>query len=161
MAGQITFVKVLNTGLGYSHATVTIKGTGTGAVTKAIIAGGKIIGIQVTSFGSGYGAGTTVTITGDGVGAAATAQVGLAPWQNKELSIDCLASVTFAAAGSSPVQSNWTGVPITVPANATIDWIGRDRFLLTYGDILLRPPTDYALLVAAFKEDGVIAVKDG
>jgi NDP-sugar pyrophosphorylase family protein len=40
-------------------------------------------------------------------------------------------------------------------------WIGGDRFLLTYGDILLRPPTDYALLVRAFKEDGVIAVKDG
>ncbi len=41
------------------------------------------------------------------------------------------------------------------------DWVGTDRFLLTYGDILLRPPTDYALLVEAFKEDGVIAVKDG
>jgi NDP-sugar pyrophosphorylase family protein len=39
------------------------------------------------------------------------------------------------------------------------DWIGQDRFLLTYGDILLRPPTDYKLLVDAFKEDGVIAVK--
>jgi NDP-sugar pyrophosphorylase family protein len=44
------------------------------------------------------------------------------------------------------------------PARA---WVGADRFLLTYGDILLRPPTDYALLVAAFREDGVIAVKDG
>jgi NDP-sugar pyrophosphorylase family protein len=40
-------------------------------------------------------------------------------------------------------------------------WVGNDRFLLTYGDILLRPPTDYAMLVDAFKEDGVIAVKDG
>jgi NDP-sugar pyrophosphorylase family protein len=40
-------------------------------------------------------------------------------------------------------------------------WVGKDRFLLTYGDILLRPPTDYALLVEAFREDGVIAVKDG
>jgi len=39
------------------------------------------------------------------------------------------------------------------------DWVGQDRFLLTYGDILLRPPTDYKLLVDAFKEDGVIAVK--
>ena len=41
------------------------------------------------------------------------------------------------------------------------DWVGQDSFLLTYGDILLRPPTDYALLVEAFREDGVIAVKDG
>jgi len=39
------------------------------------------------------------------------------------------------------------------------DWIGQDKFLLTYGDILLRPPTDYKLLVEAFAEDGVIAVK--
>ena len=41
------------------------------------------------------------------------------------------------------------------------EWVGQDRFLLTYGDILLRPPTDYKLLVEAFKEDGVIALKDG
>ena len=43
-------------------------------------------------------------------------------------------------------------------------WVGADGFLLTYGDILLRPPTDYARLVAAFQEDGVdgvIAVKGG
>src|SRR5271170_5837716 len=38
------------------------------------------------------------------------------------------------------------------------DWVGQDNFLLTYGDILLRPPTDYKLLVEAFREDGVIAV---
>jgi len=41
------------------------------------------------------------------------------------------------------------------------DWVGRDAFLLTYGDILLRPPTDYKLLVESFYETGVIAVKDG
>lgn len=46
-------------------------------------------------------------------------------------------------------------------ADPARDWIGPDRFLLTYGDILLRPPTDYANLSAAFKEDGVIAVKAG
>ena len=40
-------------------------------------------------------------------------------------------------------------------------WVGTDRFLFTYGDILLRPSTDYALLVKAFNEEGVIAVKDG
>jgi dTDP-glucose pyrophosphorylase len=41
------------------------------------------------------------------------------------------------------------------------EWVGKDKFLLTYGDILLRPPTDYKLLVEAFHETGVIAVKDG
>jgi len=44
------------------------------------------------------------------------------------------------------------------PAKA---WVGADDFLLAYGDILLRPPTDYALLADAFRESGVIAVKDG
>ena len=38
------------------------------------------------------------------------------------------------------------------------DWVGKDKFLLMYGDIL---STDYKLLVDAFKEDGVIALKDG
>jgi dTDP-glucose pyrophosphorylase len=46
-------------------------------------------------------------------------------------------------------------------ADPAREWIGSDRFLLTYGDILLQPPTDYALLKEAFREDGVIAVKDG
>jgi len=41
------------------------------------------------------------------------------------------------------------------------EWVGQDRFLLTYGDILLRPPTDYKWLVEACNESGVIAVKDG
>jgi NDP-sugar pyrophosphorylase family protein len=46
-------------------------------------------------------------------------------------------------------------------ADPAKDWVGAEKFLLTYGDILLRPPTDYQRLVQAFKEDGVIAVKDG
>ena len=41
------------------------------------------------------------------------------------------------------------------------EWVGQDRFLLTYGDILLRPPTDYKLLAESLHETGVIAVKDG
>src|SRR6516165_1297186 len=56
-------------------------------------------------------------------GAAAIVQVGLPVWQNKALSIDCLTSVTFAASGSSPAQSNWTGAPITVPGGTTIDGV--------------------------------------
>lgn len=41
------------------------------------------------------------------------------------------------------------------------EWVGKEKFLLMYGDILLRPSTDYKFLVDAFKEDGVIALKDG
>jgi len=40
-------------------------------------------------------------------------------------------------------------------------WVGSDTFLLTYGDILLQPPTDYQRLVAACTESGVVAIKDG
>ncbi|WP_297369521.1 right-handed parallel beta-helix repeat-containing protein [Acidocella sp.] len=124
VVGQVTFIKVTVQGLGYTTATVTISGAGSGAAAIPWISGGKIIGIQMTSFGSGYGTTTTVTITGDGAGAAAVAQVGLPVWQNRELAIDCLVATEFAAGGSSPAQTNWTGAPITVPAGASIDWVG-------------------------------------
>ncbi|MGE4482000.1 right-handed parallel beta-helix repeat-containing protein [Acidocella sp.] len=123
-AGLVTFIKITNGGTGYTTASVTINGTGTGAVAQAWIYGGKVIGVQMTSFGNGYDAATSVTIAGDGTGATATAQVGLPVWKGKELTIDCLTGVTFASAGSSPAQSNWTGAPITVPAGASIDWVG-------------------------------------
>ncbi len=123
-AGTVTFIKVTNGGAAYTTASVKIIGSGSGAAASAWISGGKIIGIQMSAFGSGYGAGTTVTISGDGVGASATAQVGLPSWEGKELTIDCLTPVIFAAAGSSPVQANWTGAPITVPIGASIDWVG-------------------------------------
>jgi NDP-sugar pyrophosphorylase family protein len=38
------------------------------------------------------------------------------------------------------------------------EWVGGDKFLLMYGDILLDSPSDYQLLVEAFREDGVVAV---
>jgi NDP-sugar pyrophosphorylase family protein len=44
------------------------------------------------------------------------------------------------------------------PAKA---WVGVSPFLFTYGDILLEQPKDYLLLVEAFRESGVIALKDG
>jgi dTDP-glucose pyrophosphorylase len=40
-------------------------------------------------------------------------------------------------------------------------WVGASPFLFTYGDILLEQPKDYTLLVDAFRESGVIALKDG
>jgi len=39
------------------------------------------------------------------------------------------------------------------------EWVGSDKFLLMYGDILLRPPDDFKRLAEAFQEDGVIALK--
>lgn len=122
--GQVIYCKVTNGGNGYSSASVTISGTGSGATAKAWLSAGQVLGIQMTAFGSGYGPGTTVTISGNGSGATATVQVGLPVWQDHQVTIDCLTSVTFAAAGSSPAQNNWTNAPITVPAGASIDWVG-------------------------------------
>jgi NDP-sugar pyrophosphorylase family protein len=39
------------------------------------------------------------------------------------------------------------------------DWVGAEKFLLMYGDILLGSAGDYKRLVEAFREDGVIALK--
>ncbi len=123
-AGTITFCKVTNGGSGYTSASVSFSGTGTGAAASVWLSGGKVIGIQMSNFGAGYGAATTMTINGNGSGATATVQVGLPVLQNRQISIDCLASTSFAAAGSTPLQSNWTGAAITIPAGASIDWVG-------------------------------------
>jgi parallel beta-helix repeat protein len=124
LLGQIAFVKVVNGGSGYTTASISFSGTGSGTTAQVWLSGGAVIGVQITSWGSGYGPGTTATISGNGTGATVTVQVGLPILQNKQLTIDCLTSVTFAAAGSSPAQSNWTGAPIKIPAGASIDWIG-------------------------------------
>jgi len=123
-AGQVCFAQVTNGGSGYTSATVSFSGSGSGAAAIVWCYGGKVIGIQMSSFGSGYGAGTTCTISGNGTGATATVQVGLPVLQNRALTVDCLTPVSFAAAGSTPAQANWTGAPITIPAGATIDWVG-------------------------------------
>ncbi|OYV28833.1 MAG: hypothetical protein B7Z81_15475 [Acidocella sp. 20-61-6] len=123
-AGQIVYCKLISGGVNYSHATVSFSGAGVNAAATAWISGGSILGIQMSNNGTGYGPGTTVMINGDGSGASAIVQVGLPVWQNRKLTVDCLSNVTFAAAGSTPVLSNWTNAPITVPGGASIDWIG-------------------------------------
>jgi hypothetical protein len=124
--GTIVFCKVVNGGSGYTSATVSFSGTGSGAAANVWLSAGAVLGIQMTAFGSGYGPGTTATISGNGSGATLTVQVGLPVWQNHELTIDCMTDVTFAAAGSSPAQTNWTNAPITIPTGSAIDWIGNN-----------------------------------
>lgn len=125
-AGTITFIKVTNGGYGYTTATVSIQGNGSNATAEAWISNGQVIGIQMGAGanGSGYDSETSVTISGDGVGATAVVQVGLPPWQGKQLTVNCAQPVMFAAAGASPAQMNWTGAPITVPAGASVEWSG-------------------------------------
>lgn len=123
-AGQVTYIKVTNGGSGYTTATVSITGSGSGATATAFIAGGVIIGIAVTAGGSGYGSGTVATIAGDGSGATLAVQVGLPVLERRRLTVRCMTSVPFAAAGSLPAQENWTGATVTVPQGAAIVWRG-------------------------------------
>lgn len=123
-AGQVVYCKLTNGGTGYTSATATFSGTGSNAAATVWVSNGSVLGIQITNQGSGYGPGTTVSINGNGTGATATVQVGMPVWQNQKLTIDCLTDVTFMEAGSSPTQSNWTGAQVTIPAGASIDWVG-------------------------------------
>ena len=126
-SGQVTFVKVDTGGSGYSQATVSIGGTGTGASASALVSNGAVIGVVVTAGGTGYGApGTSVPVTigGDGSGATATACAGLPVFEERRLAIRCNTAVTFARNGSAPFQDNWTLDDITVPANAEVVFTG-------------------------------------
>ena len=127
VAGSIAFVRVTNSGSGYTGADVVIGGNGTGAAARVVISGGTVIGIVVTSRGGGYGPTGTmvpVTITGDGVGATATAWSGLPVPEERRLRTRCDVPVVFARAASAPLLDNYTGADLTVPANAEITWRG-------------------------------------
>lgn len=70
--GAIHAIKIVSGGYGYTGATVTITGDGTGATATAVVLNGRIAKIIVQSPGSGYTR-ATVTITGPGFGAIARA----------------------------------------------------------------------------------------
>jgi hypothetical protein len=89
--GQLVGVQVDDGGVGYSFATLTVNGDGTGAEISADLSpgdvntlqanielltlDGRIMSIPVISGGWGYAA-ASVTIEGDGTGATATAVIG-------------------------------------------------------------------------------------
>ncbi len=125
--GTIGFVKLTAGGSGYSHATVQIAGSGSGATAVAYIARGQLLGIALTNPGAGYAGGASVAITGDGQGAAATASVGLPIIEGRRIRLACNAATVFSRLGSSPFQENWTLGDFTVPANATV------AFTATFG----------------------------
>jgi len=79
VADQVVSIDITATGAGYTTATVSIGGDGTGATADAILRNGRVVGIHVTNNGSGY---TTapVTINGDGALATAIALIGPEPW---------------------------------------------------------------------------------
>lgn len=72
--GSIDSYVITNTGTGYTTATATVSGDGTGAKVVPVINNGEIVRLVVSSKGSGYSR-ATVTITGNGTGATAIAQL--------------------------------------------------------------------------------------
>jgi hypothetical protein len=124
-AGRISFVRVTNPGSGYTTASVTIGGAGSGASAVPVLHNGQVIGIMVSSHGSGYGpVGTAVpvTITGTGSGATATAYAAPPLAEERRLRIRCNTQVTFARAGSHLLQENWTRNPLTIATDGEVEW---------------------------------------
>lgn len=79
ITGAIYRIKVTSGGAGYtSTPTVTIDGNGAGAVATAVVSGGVVTSIYLTSIGAGYDY-AKVTITGGGATTAATARAIVAP----------------------------------------------------------------------------------
>ena len=68
----VDMIDIVNAGIGYSSANVTITGDGTGATAKAYVENGRIVSIQVTNKGVNYSR-ALVTIEGNGTEAEAKA----------------------------------------------------------------------------------------
>jgi len=71
---QLSGVQVTNAGTGYTHASVSFKGNGTGATgTVTLNSSGGVGEVVVTNPGTDYTKPPKVVVTGDGTGATATA----------------------------------------------------------------------------------------
>jgi hypothetical protein len=125
ISGQISFIRVVNGGIGYSYARISIGGSGAGAQAQAYLRDGVLIGVALSSGGTGYDPSTVnVAIIGDGQGAAAQASVGLPVPDGRRITLQCITPVRFKRTGSRPYQDNWTGGDISVPAGSEIVWAG-------------------------------------
>lgn len=70
--GSIEYIKIVDQGIGYGYATVSIDGDGTGAKGTVVIKDTKIVGITITDVGENYTY-AIVNILGNGTGASARA----------------------------------------------------------------------------------------
>lgn len=80
---KVVLINVKKKGSGYSSATVSISGNGSGATADALIdtATGEILFVKVKTFGAGYST-ATATIVGDGEGAELEVVIGSEPSVN-------------------------------------------------------------------------------
>lgn len=117
---QVSFVRVINGGSGYSHANVVFAGLGSGAVATTYIRDGVIIGIAMVAGGNGYvAASTTATISGDGRDATLLPFVGVPLARDRRLTFRCSGTVLFK---QQSTQKNWTNNDISIPAGGQIVW---------------------------------------
>ena len=121
--GEITFVAVTNGGSGYTNASVSIVGDGTGVTANAFVSDGSVIGITVTNPGSNYTT-ANVTVSGNGSGATASAVIGLPVIDNRRITVHCNEAVVFGAGGVNSTLQNWTGANFTAPQGTVITFRG-------------------------------------
>jgi hypothetical protein len=140
-SGAISYVRVTNGGAGYTQAQVVfptglsdpsgpagpagVGGSGSGATAQAIISGGRLLGVFLLTPGINYGipgSSVPVTITGDGLGATAVAYSGPPLAEERRLAVRSLVATRFSLGGSNPVQSNWSGADLLLPADAEVEW---------------------------------------
>ena len=124
-AGAVRFVRITAGGSGYTHASLTIGGGGTGAAADPVIAGGVLIGALMRADGAGYGPpGTaiTVAVSGDGTGAQAVAYAGAPLAEERRVLMRCNVPVSFTGTGSQPPQENWIFTDLDVPAKGEVEW---------------------------------------
>jgi hypothetical protein len=142
--GQVMFLRVMNGGSGYTTASVSLEGSGTGASAEAVVSGGQIVWLMVTNPGSGYGAigsPLQVSISGDGTGATATGSVGLPVLAGRRLRLTCHCAVRLMQSGSMPPLQNWTGYDMSIPAGGAVELEG----VQGQWRAVQSPPVDYLL----------------
>lgn len=96
----VDFIDIINSGVNYTSATVTITGDGVGATATATVVNGRIISIDVTNKGTGYSR-AVVTITGDGTEATAVARL--------EARLGLLRTFYYDTVGNKVIVSNAAG----------------------------------------------------
>lgn len=94
-------IDLINSGVNYTTANVTITGDGVGATATATVVNGRIISVDVTNKGTGYSR-ATVTIAGNGTGAEAVARL--------EAKIGTLRTFYYDSVGNKVVVNPNAGV---------------------------------------------------
>ena len=159
MAGRVVCIRVTAGGSGYSQASVTVGGSGSGARAVAYVRDGAVIGVAMMDYGAGYGGGASVAIIGDGAGAAGVATVGMPVQEGRRLRVHCNGPVRFRRAGSVPFQDNWTGTDVLIPQAAVVDWVGSwggwQAVAFPLGDYLA-PAGDGGLVLRSASNDVVL-----